>query len=382
MIWQEKALLKLKRQYREIAIFGTKVTAEALVEFFSESLIQKYVNKILLSKVSDGTIYFHDILIENVDTTEFPRDGLVIIASSEELKNEIVGVLVANNYMNYLHVTELYSSIELDRINEYCKYYRENTPLFKDIEIETINRCNGICNFCPVNRNEKQRPYYKMTEEMFTTIIDQLAELKYEDQVALSSNNEPFIDERIVDFAEYTREKLPKAYITLCTNGTLLTEEKYAKIMPLIDYLQIDIYTTPNNTEIPEHIMRIREIAEREKWSNKTNIVKIPYDEIRTSRAGNAPNSKVSYITDIPCILPLVQLTIRPDGKVSLCCSDALGQMTLGDLSLQSLEDVWYGDTYNRVRELILKGRENIQLCKYCNFIQPVRQEFVREINI
>ena len=123
MIWQEKALLKLKKQYGEIAVFGTKVTAEALVDFFSQSLIQKYVSKVLISQVSEGTNYFHNILIENVDTTEFPKEGLVIIASSEEIKSEIVEILVSNNYMNYIHVTELMASIEVDRMNEYCKYY-------------------------------------------------------------------------------------------------------------------------------------------------------------------------------------------------------------------------------------------------------------------
>lgn len=32
-------------------------------------------------------------------------------------------------------------------------------PLFKNIEIETINRCNGSCSFCPVNKKENQRPF-------------------------------------------------------------------------------------------------------------------------------------------------------------------------------------------------------------------------------
>ena len=40
------------------------------------------------------------------------------------------------------------------------KYALDNMPQPCEIEIETINRCNGICPFCPINANEPQRPYY------------------------------------------------------------------------------------------------------------------------------------------------------------------------------------------------------------------------------
>ena len=34
------------------------------------------------------------------------------------------------------------------------KYMKDDVfPIFQTIEIETINRCNGKCSFCPVNRN-------------------------------------------------------------------------------------------------------------------------------------------------------------------------------------------------------------------------------------
>lgn len=41
------------------------------------------------------------------------------------------------------------------------------TPLFNNIEIETVNRCNGTCSFCPVNKNQDPREYKKMPEELF-----------------------------------------------------------------------------------------------------------------------------------------------------------------------------------------------------------------------
>lgn len=43
----------------------------------------------------------------------------------------------------------------------------DNVDLFLRIDIETINRCNGTCPFCPVNAKAEQRPYAKMSEDLF-----------------------------------------------------------------------------------------------------------------------------------------------------------------------------------------------------------------------
>ena len=53
------------------------------------------------------------------------------------------------------------------------------TPLFNNIEIETVNRCNGTCSFCPVNKNQDPREYKKMPEELFKKIIKELKEINY-----------------------------------------------------------------------------------------------------------------------------------------------------------------------------------------------------------
>ena len=50
-----------------------------------------------------------------------------------------------------------------------------------------------------------------MSEELFRKIIDDLAGMHYTNRIALYSNNEPFLDERIIDFHKYANEKLPHA---------------------------------------------------------------------------------------------------------------------------------------------------------------------------
>ena len=43
----------------------------------------------------------------------------------------------------------------------------EPFPIFGDIEIATVNRCNGDCSFFPVKRNVDPRKFTFMNEELF-----------------------------------------------------------------------------------------------------------------------------------------------------------------------------------------------------------------------
>ena len=54
------------------------------------------------------------------------------------------------------------------------KFKWGDIPSFRIVEIETLNRCNGSCAFCPVNAHQPQRPYAKMETELFEKIIKEL----------------------------------------------------------------------------------------------------------------------------------------------------------------------------------------------------------------
>lgn len=249
----------------------------------------------------------------------------------------------------------------------YAKRLLRNMELFDHIEIETYNRCNGSCGFCPVSKGNDTREERWMDEELFHKIIEQLASINYSGRFSLFSNNEPFLDERIIDFQKYAREGLPNAKMQLFTNGTLLTLPKFKEIINYLDYLVIDNYNPFLKLNATSAI--IRDYCEKhpELIAKVTIVLRRP-QEILTSRGGNAPNRKdLQSYPDASCCLPFKQLIIRPDGKVSLCCNDPLGLMTLGDVSEDSLQDIWYGESFQNVRDLLLKGRKTLDHCRYCD---------------
>jgi radical SAM protein with 4Fe4S-binding SPASM domain len=247
-------------------------------------------------------------------------------------------------------------------------YNLDKIPMPVEVEIETVNRCNGICPFCPVNVNEVQRPYAKMTENLFYKIISELKEMDYSHNIAIFSNNEPFLDERIIEFQKYAREQLPKAFCHMYTNGTIVTLDKFIAIMPFLDRLTIDNYNddmkiNSSLKEIYEYVQLHAELQEKVVFSMRKQNV------ILNSRGGFAPNKKgIAVRSRAKCVLPFQQLIVRPDGKVSLCCADALGKYTMGDLNNNTIQQVWSSGKYLNIRaEMKKNGRKNLMLCNKCD---------------
>lgn len=261
----------------------------------------------------------------------------------------------------------LYETIKQET-NEWLKknYDDKKCPLFSSIEIEVINRCNGECPFCPVNRNIDPRKFHKMDEKLFKKIIDELGELDYSGRLALHSNNEPFLDSRIIEFTKYAREKVPKAFLYMYTNGTLLTIDKFNEIIPYLDRIVIDNYD--DNLKLHDNAKKIHAVCKSNRdIDRKVEIHVRKIHEVLDTRGGQSPNNHKRKTYDISCILPYKQMIIRPDGKTSLCCNDPYGKNTLADVNKMSLKEAWYSKRAEQVRRSLRKNRSGIRLCRFCD---------------
>ena len=254
-----------------------------------------------------------------------------------------------------------------DTINKEVDELYGKDILFNHVEIETVNRCNGVCEFCPVNQNNDTRPFMRMNRALFENIIDQLAGINYAGKIALFSNNEPLLDDDIISKHEYTREKLPNARLHLFTNGTLLTLDKFLRLINNLDEMIIDNYQSELKLIKPCQVIK-KYCESHPELKRKVTIILRKPQEILSTRGGDAPNraKKISY-GDKKCVLPFKQVIIRPDGKVSLCCNDPLGRDTLGDLTKEGLLDVWNNEKFRNVRECLHNGRKYYQHCQFCD---------------
>lgn len=253
-----------------------------------------------------------------------------------------------------------YLNSSIDFINNWHK----NKPLFTELEIETINRCNGLCLDCSCNKFSDKRKFQIMDKTLFINVIDQLNELNFNGIIRLFSNNEPLLDKRIYDLAEYAKNNLPDARICLTTNGKLLTLDNFQKLIVNLDSLIIDSY----DKEFDENIKTIYDHILKNPGLKK--IVKFQHilvNDIRSNRALQAPNRHMLQKHKIPCLYPFIQLVIRSDGGVSLCCNDSQGIYTLGDSNKEKLSAIWYNKAYENLRYNMLNNLNNLYPCVYCD---------------
>lgn len=382
---------------KNIILFGAGNYGKAAVKHYGKENIRYFVDN---NKVKQNTYILGIPVISPERMTEINKEGTyhIVIASRhhKEIENQLKDmgirhyeIYFLSNGKRYYPTTELVLNPyedgsggevsekaynEITKNNPLMKSIREevnrlykDVPMFSHIEIETINRCNGICSFCPINSQADSREKKVMSRELFEKIIDELAGLKYDGRIALFSNNEPMLDDRIIDLYRHCRNKLPEAWLFMFTNGTLLSLEKCKQLLPLLDELIIDNYNQelqliPNSQKIVQYC------ETNEELRNKVIVILRKPNEILSSRGGDAPNraDMVKY-ADSTCVLPFKQMIVRPDGKVSLCCNDPLGKNTLGDLTKESLVDIWYGKKFRQVREALFVGRSQWEHCVYCD---------------
>lgn len=246
------------------------------------------------------------------------------------------------------------------------------------VSIETINRCNSTCDFCPANRNAETRPFMRMEEDLFRKIIAELRDWDYAGYLNLYVNNEPLMDKDIEDRYAYAKQMLPKAKMLLYTNGLLMTKERFLKLAPVVDTMIINNYA--ETLKLHKNIAEIYEFAKNDPTLREKDItIQIRYiHEILSNRAGSAPNRKAMKTQHKICVMPFTDMTIYPDGRCGLCCSDVLEQTTLGDCTKETLQEIWANPRYQKTREVIGRDREDWPFCRGCDFVDSgIRNTFM-----
>ncbi len=240
-------------------------------------------------------------------------------------------------------------------------------PLPHKIEIEIFNRCNNDCPFCPVNREVDPRKAVRMTDELFESILAQLAGMGFAGRLALHSNNEPLIDRRIERFARLAKDRVPHALVYLQTNGTLLTVERFVELMRSLDRIVINNYS--DDLRMIEPVEAVWRYCLKHEWVDDRVTIHLKRKHIvRSNRAGKAPNAgEITRPMRSPCLRPFFEMIVRPDGKVSTCCFDAVGATSVGDLARSSMIEVWRGEALDDTRRTMLADRSAIALCRRCD---------------
>ena len=281
--------------------------------------------------------------------------------------------------------------------------------MFKKIYIEITNICNLKCRFCPeTNRNKKF-----MSLEDFEEVIKKIH--KHTKLVFLHVKGEPLLHTDFEKILKVLEKYNLKANIT--TNGTLIKEKleiiKNAKSVRQINFSIHSI--TQNQNFNKEYLMNIFNSVEKLKniiisyrlWNLKSikendvnnEVIKVLEDyynvlDLKRKLANNDfikikdnlyinqdiefswPNINSKIIIEKGrCLALKEQIAILVDGTVVPCCLDNNGDIPLGNILEESLEDI-----LNKPKSKIIKKNfENsiitCKLCKTCGFLKRLEEK-------
>jgi radical SAM protein with 4Fe4S-binding SPASM domain len=276
----------------------------------------------------------------------------------------------------------------------------------KVILIDTISHCNLKCSMCVHKEMKRQKGI--MSWNLFTKIIYEIAEVDKSVRVWMVFFGEALLLKRrkpsIFDMIAYAKSK-GLTEVVLNSNANLLDEgasrglirsgldaiyvgidafkpETYAKIRVGGNYdkvvqntLQLIKLKRLMNSKKPELFIQFVEMDVNQNeeedfiqfWKEQGAIVKI---RPKVSWAGriDAPNLILGNEARWPCHWAMQTMSITDAGKAVTCAVDLDARFVAGDISHQSLKEVWNGKL-KELRQCHLLGQfhalpENCRKCK------------------
>ncbi len=280
---------------------------------------------------------------------------------------------------------------------------------FRKIYIEITNICNLKCSFCPDTKRKKEY----MSINNFKCIIKKIK--KYTDLITLHIKGEPLLHPNLRDIFEICENENIKVNIT--TNGTLLKENiEILTLYNSVRQINISLHSiniNENNEKyntkiymknILESVKKIKEksniIISYRFWNledinssdKNTNILKILEEEynqenliekmkkqkfqeldknifINQDTEFEWPDLEKNIISEKGTCMGLKnQIGILVNGDVVPCCLDQNGNIKLGNIYNQELEEILNSNLAQKIVKGFNENQIIHELCKRCGF--------------
>tara|TARA_B100000029_G_scaffold308804_1_gene301438 strand:+ start:8073 stop:8891 length:819 start_codon:yes stop_codon:yes gene_type:complete len=242
--------------------------------------------------------------------------------------------------------------------------------LFKEIEFETLTYCNRKCTYCPNVDYERfgEAENFFMQEDVFTTLIDQLVDLKFEGELAPHLYGEPMADPRLSQWMAYIRKKLPACKIKIVTNGDFLDEASYGELINSgIDYFVI----SKHGEKFKKGFRVLYEKLSEEERNNRL-IVRDFFDNfskdqsmINTRGGEVAVERSAEKKQPVNCVYATYPV-INVFGDLVLCCQDYKSNYVFGNIAESHLRDLWFDPNNIAIRRRIFQSHFDLEICQKC----------------
>ncbi|MBQ3053492.1 MAG: SPASM domain-containing protein [Clostridia bacterium] len=273
---------------------------------------------------------------------------------------------------------------------------------FKRIYIEITNICNLSCSFCP----KLNRPPKEMDINEFERVISEIRPLT--DYVYLHIKGEPLAHSKFDNVLTICdRENL---MVNITTNGTLINNNiETLKKHKCIRQLNISLHSMENPIKAQEYVDNIINATKILKnhfmisyriwtYDNNNSCNKYIIDRIEKEfnikvdlslnrfkiennlyfSVGNtfqwpSPTLPVNSEKGF-CLGGRNQLGILSDGTVVPCCLDSEGDINLGNIFIENIENILENSRFKAFYDGFSNGKAVENLCLHCTF----RDRFIK----
>ena len=275
---------------------------------------------------------------------------------------------------------------------------------FRKIYLEISNLCNLKCEFCPGTK----RPSKRMTVDEFSAVLPKLR--PYTDFLYFHLMGEPLSHPDLAQFLDIAGEHGFKVILT--TNGTLLKRTQDILLnAPALHKVNVSLHSFEANditipfTQYLDECFQFGKAAENKKiviyrlWNvggadERNNEIfermKLHFPEPWAyDRRGKRIGEKIYWefgekfdwpdltapVLDpnISCYGLRDQLGILCDGTVVPCCLDHEGDIPLGNIFTQSLDEILTSPRATAIGDGFLNNQAVDPLCQRCGYAQRFR---------
>lgn len=270
---------------------------------------------------------------------------------------------------------------------------------FRKVYLEISNLCNLKCSFCP---GTNRRPH-ALTVEEFTILAEKLR--AWTDYLYFHLMGEPLLHSHLSEFLRIAGELGFRVILT--TNGTLLrrqmpvllTAPALHKVNISLHAFEANDFTRPFSEYLSDCFVFGREaegkmIVTYRLWNgggqNEKNgeILRLMREafpgEWKTERRGTRVGERI-YLENgdkfdwpdleaadggdrVFCYGLRDQIGVLADGSVVPCCLDHEGDLTLGNLFEQPMEEILSGTRAKSIYDGFSDGRAAEELCRKCGY--------------
>ncbi len=281
--------------------------------------------------------------------------------------------------------------------------------MFKKIYIEITNICNLKCKFCPETSRDRQF----MSLERFEGIVSRIH--NYTKLVCLHVKGEPLLHNKMEDIFKILEKYHLRTNIT--TNGTLIKEKlEIIKKSKAVRQINFSIHSVIQNEGLSrQYLQDIFESAEELKdiiisyrlWNLQsikendvnTSIIKAieDYYNIQNLKQQLTENNfiqlkknmfinqdteftwpdinKKSIIEKGKCLALKEQIAILVDGTVVPCCLDNNGDIPLGNILEETLDDILKKPKSITIKNNFENSIITCELCRTCGFLKRLENK-------